>query len=467
MNPLIYSALLFALLSGVIYFFVIGEEVTAPKKIASSQVGIMAPDNPKSNIIINNKDSKKTFSKKIAREELDRILAITQESIRDEELIKLYKLWVTLDPYDAVDYIHQFTKEKFKDVLYTIAINVWSKDNTLAFDNWLQDNDPDFRLTLALEALVLNESTPEEMAIVWVNYIDDLAVSEEARPQIITRWIAKDPNGAVAWSLRSNTDGRLLRDIFEALTQLNPEQTFLTLAILEPEEKNTIINTLNGVRNFLTLDDVNPDVLFAIQLLPSKVRQLTLMMIMPRFAKGDNPAEIGLMIEALPDNYTRTVMLESLAYIWAKEDPEAAAQFAVALPKSKRQAQVISAVTAQWHMQDLPAANDWLNSIRGDDTATDTAAHHLAFHAATEPKYVDIAAAWVGQISDPKIRETTTKDVVANWITYDEDKATAFLAEQNIFTPEKLEWFIRDQKENMRLNDQLAREKQARDAKNN
>lgn len=465
MNSLIYSALLFALLSGAIYFFVTAEEANTPQKIVKVSVDVMSSGDSKSNTIINSKDSKKPFSKKIARQELDRILTITKESARDGELIKLYKLWVDLDPYDAVDYIHQFTKETFKDVLYTIAMDVWSKDNTLAFDNWLQDNDLDFRLTLALEALVLNETTPEEMAIVWVNYIDDLAVSEEARPQIIRRWVAKDPNGAVTWSLRSNTNERLLRDIFEALTQLNPEQTFLTLAILEPAEKHTIINTLNGIRNFLTLDDVTPDVLFAIQLLPSKVRQLTLMMVMPRFSKGDNPAEIGLMIEALPDNYIRTVMLESLAYIWAKEDPEAAAQFAVALPKSERQAQVISAVTAQWHMQDLPAANDWLTSIRGDDTATDTAAHHLAFHAATEPKYVDIATTWVGQISDPKIRETTTKDVVANWIIYDEDKATAFLTEQNIFTPEKLEWFIRDQKENMRLNAQLAREKQDRDAK--
>lgn len=465
MHYLVYSTLLFALSSGAIYFFIAEEETSTSQKKVDVLADFISPGDSKSNTIINNKDSKKTFSKKLARKELDRILAITKESIRDEALINLYKLWVELDPHDAVDYIHQYTKEKFKDVLYTIAINVWSKDNTLAFDNWLQDNDPDFRLTLALEALVLNESTPEEMAIVWVNYIDDLAISEEARPQIITRWVTKDPNGAVTWSLRSNTKERLLRDIFEALTQLDPEQTFLTLAILESEEKNIIINALNGIRNFLTLDDVIPDVLFAIQLLPSKVRQLTLMMIMPRFAKGDNPAEIGLMIEALPDNYTRTVMLESLAYIWAKEDPEAAAQFAIGLPKSERQAQVISAVTAQWHMQDLPAANDWLNSIRGDDTATDTAAQHLAFHAATEPKYVDIATTWVGQISDPKIRETTTKDVVANWITYDEYKATAFLAKQNIFTPEKLEWFIRDQKENMRLNDQLAREKQARDAK--
>lgn len=130
---------------------------------------------------------------------------------------------------------------------------------------------------------------------------------------------------------------------------------------------------------------------------------------------------------------------------------------ALTLPKSERQAHVISGVVSQWHMQDLPTASDWLNSVRGDETSTGMAAHHLASHAALEPKYVDIAAIWISRINDPKIRETTTKDVVANWFVHDDEKAAEFLAARGVFTPEKLEWFIKDQKTNKMLNEQLAK----------
>ena len=407
------------------------------------------------------KNLSRGFSKATARTELNRILAIQIASVRDSELHTLYQRWIELDPYDAIAYIHQFSIEEFKDLLYTTALGVWSNDNTLAFDNWLMDSEPDLRFVVALETLVVDESTPEEFAIEWVAYIADIATSEESRQKVLDRWVVKDPVGAIHWSLKTDKNKLVLRELFETMTRINPEHTFVNLALLDAEEQNIIIDVLNGVRNFLAFENINQDILFAIQLLPSKIRQLTLMMVMPRLARGDNPAEIGLMIEALPDNYTRTVMLESLAYIWAKEDPEAAGQFALTLPKSDRQAQVISGVVAQWHMQDLPAASDWLNSVRGSATSTDMAAHHLASHAAIDPEYVNLATTWVNRIENPKVRATTTKDVVANWFNHDEESAAKFLKDQGLFTPEKLAWFIEDQKTNKTLNERLEKETNA------
>lgn len=391
------------------------------------------------------------FDKQIARKELSNILKIDLTLERNAELEALYQKWIQFDSDDALFYINTFSDESIRSMLYVVALGVWSKDNEITFDAWLRDNDPDERYVDALVAIVVDKTTPEVLAIEWADYIADLESSEHSRQKVLDRWVIKDPNGIVRWGITTAKGRSLLTEIFQTMSRKNAEGVFLSLALLENEKQSLVVHVLSAIRGHLKPEQVTQNLMIAIQILPEQIRSLTIRMMMPHFSQWDNPGEIGDMINALPNDYYRAVMMESLAYTWAIQDPESAAQFVLTLPKSDMQSQAVAGVISQWHMKDLPAASNWLNDVRGDDVETDRAAHHLASHAAEKPEYVDIAADWVGRIKDPQLKKITTQDVVANWFSHNEERAADFLKEQNIFTKEKLQWFLKDQKVNKDL----------------
>lgn len=391
------------------------------------------------------------FSAHFARIALKRILKIKNTLEQEKQLQMLYKTWMSKDPLDAINYINTLEDYDITKLLYKISLSTWAKNNTAEFDDWINHTVADPRFNLALKKIILDTTSPEHLAIHWSKFITDKETANECRELVILRWLNKESSEAINWALGSDVNQLFLRSMFEILAETNTEQAFIDLALLDKQGERLLTQVLTGIRNYLNEDNINQNVIMAIQMLPNTVRQLTLKMIMPRLAKTDDPAGIGHMIEKLPDNYMRTAMLETLAFIWAEKEPQSAAEFAIQIPKSDRQAQVITAVVTQWHQKDIESTSRWLNNIRGEATSTDRAAQYLASHAANTAENVEIASTWVDRIENPKIKSNTAKDVTANWFFHNEEAAQHFLSEQNLFTPEEIHTFINDQKTNKEL----------------
>lgn len=119
------------------------------------------------------------FSLDLARERLKSILAITVHAERYEKLVTLYKSWVQLDAYDALNVIDNLNDLEFKNELYIIALQTWAKNNEIAFELWLKEGYADERHIDALVELAKDITIAEEKAIVWVDYITGLMLSEK------------------------------------------------------------------------------------------------------------------------------------------------------------------------------------------------------------------------------------------------------------------------------------------------
>lgn len=395
--------------------------------------------------------SRAAFDVDKARERLLAILKITDEEKRLEALTALFQEWMKFSPLTAIDTIHTLELDDMKPLLYEVALRVWSQDNPIAFENWLEGAAPDERFDQALHAIITDTNTPEESAMMWARYIGDVMLSQEAVTQVIERWMEKDPDGAVAWSLYNPDRHQFTPYMFAVISAKSPEQALITFAALSGASIELINQVLTAMSHYMDPNKFTDGAIIALETIPdNQLRKMAWDQLLPVLAESENRLAIAEIIRDSEESSARNIMQSAYISIWANNEPQTAAEFALTTQKGvDGQDYALKGAIDMWAQSDVEASSNWLESAYGS-ADTDLAASSFSYNATDNPETLDIALKWNDKIKDKTERERAIKVTVNHWFFYDEDGAIDYLRSMDIVPEEKQEAYIQDLRDNKR-----------------
>jgi len=244
------------------------------------------------------------------------------------------------------------------------------RDATSRLASILRETDPAVRQS-ALSAWMDADPAAAGAALLKMAALDGMdATWPDLAGQLAARWIANDPDAAIAW-IQSMPDGpaRVKAEVQGAYhwTGIDP-----AAAAAYSQERD------------------NP-----------KLREV----IAAKWSESDPAAALG-WLSSLPPEKAGTTAMARAAAVWAQGDPAAAAAFAGALKDAAAREAVSVAVVSGWAMTDVAAAGKWLASLPGDagrDRAVDV------YCQALDPVDPALSFDWAAGISDEDARAAAVR----------------------------------------------------------
>ncbi len=261
-----------------------------------------------------------------------------------------------------------------------------------------------------------------------------------------------DPKAAVAW-LADNKDAvpnqvlaTRYRSAIQGLADSDPKAAFAFVQALDSGSStaNTQIQRqgLNTIADALANQGQFTDALAMFATLPDDQRGTATAELMTQWAQM-SPTDATTYIASLSDPAQRATTETQVVRSWARTDPQAAAAWAtqydqsVAASTGQPAGQALADAMRSWSRYDLDGPAQFLNNIT-PSPATDQAVATFAAQA----RNTDPASAmnWVGQITDPTMRERTAGSIALRMLaTGDTDSLNAAI-QSNALTPDQVQW---------------------------
>jgi hypothetical protein len=122
----------------------------------------------------------------------------------------------------------------------------------------------------------------------------------------------------------------------------------------------------------------------------------------------------------------REQVLVGLGQSWSQIDPEAAARFVTQLPPGPLRQTVVTQTLLNWASGDAPKASAWLNSFEPHPDF-DQPVHDIAVIASYTKGDWDTALSWANSIFDEQLRVQGLAEVLSHWSGRDHAAAAAYL----------------------------------------
>ncbi len=265
-------------------------------------------------------------------------------------------------------------------------------------------------------------------------------------------WVAKDPEGALAWLVSQQASDRRDEVIRMALGQYSETDAKgaaawalknltggeLNNAIIAIAENWALQNGAEGAAWF----QARPD---------SAERDAAMESLFFSWASNEPAAALEyLKTRAGIETLAPTLRRAALAG-WVKSDPLAAVSASLTLSQTHSDPEQFANTVANWATMDLPAASDWLvaNLPPGDERTT--AAQELATIFAQQSP--DAGVAWLEKLDAGDERDTAASALVASWSRVGPAEAAKWAMTQHTttLTPEALSiiarnYFMKDAK---------------------
>jgi hypothetical protein len=235
------------------------------------------------------------------------------------------------------------------------------------------------------------------------------------------RFARSDTASALEWAeaLPAETRNSAFTGIAYQWSQQDPKAAFDYFAKHElMNEGGYMVN--QALRNWAQSDSKEA-LAWANTLPDGKLKDRALTTVIVSMADND-PREAAKMIPSLPAS-SQDDAAGSLAARWATNDPNAAAQWAAALPEGDARSKATRNIVATWADRDVGKTAAWLEKLPAG-ISRDAAVHE--FSRQVTDKDPAGAAAWAGTIYDPVQRDTAMEHIYRHWSRTDQQGAAAF-----------------------------------------
>lgn len=311
---------------------------------------------------------------------------------------------------------------------------------TQAWLDFVNSLDPsEFESVVAsFRALGMTESRMGEYAMLlsaWAKN-DPLAALEYAqantgnrfaRNTILSVWAASDPEGAVRWAKEHHQgDGPnpWMIGVIQGLAEHDPERASQLLAEMPfSEERGQALSAL-----LPALLQKGPDAAkaWAESITDERLRDGAIGRIAENLARQD-PAGTAAWLATMPPSAASGSMSNVVAD-WARKDRDAAIGFYQSLPAGEVRTSALRGIATLMAFQDPRAASSFLDRNAAD--ADDRVYQQFVWHSASQAP--EIAAEYIGRISDEGRRNETYGRMLEGWLRSDFDSAARWIGSSSL-----------------------------------
>jgi hypothetical protein len=251
----------------------------------------------------------------------------------------------------------------------------------------------------------------------------------QAVGRVLTSWAKHAPAAAWQWARKQGAgDVRHAQLVMEEMARNAPvvaARYATEFAHQEPGEARAMAQVaIRGMMydgNF----DAARQFVAAVPLSSSEDQVTLISSLAEQWARHD-PEHAMAWARTLPDGPGRTQALASLGDAWAETDPARAAAFADQLPAGQARQMALQQAVNHWNLTDPTAVNEWMSHATPSPDF-DQAVAALASQPGMMQQHVEQSLAWATSISDPSLRLSTMRDVVADWAIRDRPAAINYI----------------------------------------
>ncbi len=262
-----------------------------------------------------------------------------------------------------------------------------------------------------------------EQALEWVARENDAAFRERLFFAVLRAWGEKDPNAAVDWALRQDTEWRFKRmeaaltgAVMQPAVALQIGKKLLAGDVVTGNAYGTaLIGALNRGNQFQTAFLLAADA-------PMDVRGQWLDMTFRRWGE-EQPQDAMRALGSVADADLHQGAFHSVVEGWAAADPKALANYACTMAPGADRGYALGLGMVHWSEQNPTSMAEWLNTVPANQGVLDVGASLLISRTDGAERTPEVAMAWVRQISDPGLQYEAFTRVLNEWSQTDAAKA--------------------------------------------
>jgi len=289
------------------------------------------------------------------------------------------------------------------------------------------------------------------------NYLKDLSsvssprVRETGVADALKAMAEKDPKAAVAW-LTDNKDAvpnnmltQRYRNAIQGLADNDPKAAFAFVTALDSgSTANAQIQRqgLNTIADAMANQGQFSDALAMFAGLPDADRATATAELMTQWAQM-SPTDATTYIASITDPAQRATTETEVVRSWARTDPQAAAAWATQYDQSvsastgQPSGQALADTMRSWSRYDLDGPAQFLNGLPPSPANDQAVATFAAQARNTDPAS---AMNWVGQITDPTMRERTAGSIALRMLATGDTDGVQAAIQNNTLTPDQAQW---------------------------
>jgi len=261
----------------------------------------------------------------------------------------------------------------------------------------------------------------------------------------------KDPKAAVAW-LTDNKDAvpnnmltQRYRNAIQGLADNDPKAAFAFVTALDSgSTANAQIQRqgLNTIADAMANQGQFSDALAMFAGLPDADRATATAELMTQWAQM-SPTDATTYIASITDPAQRATTETEVVRSWARTDPQAAAAWATQYDQSvsastgQPSGQALADTMRSWSRYDLDGPAQFLNGLPPSPANDQAVATFAAQARNTDPAS---AMNWVGQITDPTMRERTAGSIALRMLATGDTDGVQAAIQNNTLTPDQAQW---------------------------
>ena len=279
-----------------------------------------------------------------------------------------------------------------------------------------------------------------QRAVAWARSQSDADMRRRLLAAVLRAWGEGDPDPAIIWVLAQDETERPAD--MEAVLAGAVRQPSVTLAMIrqlladDPEG-----NARYGAALIVALSNAG-EFDIAIGFLneaPADSRRDWTTATFERWGAAQ-PRQAMTALDSLTDEALRETAFRAVVNGWNGNDPAGLANYAVSLPEGTNRSLALGQAMDNWSLQDPAGLAEWLNSApRGVDFDQAIAAIISRIDGANCPP--ELAAQWVENISDPRLRYDSLAKVLGDWSQTDPAAAADYV--------KNLDWLNDQQRSNL------------------
>jgi hypothetical protein len=339
--------------------------------------------------------------------------------------------------------------------LMTAAFSKLTKDNIL--DGFaLLEALPDGQLRRQMENLLLNTwgklDGPAAMEYV-MNKEDSTSNNRGGRGRggrgddgslrdtmaVMSGWAESDPRSAVAWANENGTSERGRNTAMMAALQgwANTDiEGAINYAMTELESTNNDQQGRGGrgggMESFLISRFAREDPQAATQWAMSQTdpaMRSEAILTTARTLANTDPKQATLWAQSISDPEIQAEALRGTASGWAREDPVAAMNWALSLDDPATSSDLSRTALSTWAREDPYSASDFVIEMEAGATKDNAAATLTQNLIRQDP---EMAMLWAESISDPALQTKTLAPITNGWLKKNPEEATKWINSSNL-----------------------------------
>lgn len=286
-------------------------------------------------------------------------------------------------------------------------------------------NSPQAQLMGSERSLIL-QAWAERDPGAAVGYLQENGANDWERETVLTSWATIDPQGAYAWAMAAEDDGRVNNWVLGAMRGIaatNPElaRDFL----MQMEANDTRDRSLRSIERYVTQFGYDYAESWVTGITDPDFQNQAARRFANELAEMD-PVKAGAWNAAIADTNTRRDVSEDVADRWARQDLGAARNWVESLPEDTR-TEAAEGVTRHFVRQDPAAAGDWLAGL-GDNPDLDGARRIFIEESFRQDPQTSLN--FVSNLSDERAQMGYYFRYLRDWMRRDEASARSW-AEAN------------------------------------